>query len=274
MGLTPETFSSNSQPMELTLQNILKRLAGVSLISVLAACGGGGGGGGGDADVDIEGGYEATNSDGSSGSVLLLEDGTAWSIVGTESGGLLVVEALFFGPLSVSGSDVTSSTLRRYDFETGDTLTGVGFSGSVAGSGVITATLTAAGFDPVNTELTPTDPAVYNYDTPATLAAIAGTWSGFFSTGDDGDVVISSGGVVSSVTSLGCTISGTVVPRASGRNVYDVTVSFGPAPCALPNGTGSGVAIIASPVSAPQLTVAVVNADRSLGAVFFGTPEL
>ena len=259
--------------MELTLQNEFKRLAGVLLISVLAACGGGGGGDS-DNDVDIEGGYTATNSDGSSGSVVVLEDGTAWSIVGTESEGLLVVEALVRGPLSVSGSEVTSSTLRRYDFDTGGTLTGVGFSGSAATSGVITATLTATGLDPVNTELTPIDPAVYNYDTPATLAAIAGSWSGFFSTGDEGDVVISSGGVVSSVTTFGCTISGTVVPRASGRNVYDVTVTFGPAPCALPNGTGTGIAIIASPTSDPQLTVAVVNADASLGAIFFGTPEL
>ncbi len=271
MGLAPETFSPNSQPTEFTLQNKLKRLAAISLVSVLAACGGGGGGGR-NHDADIEGGYAATSNDGSSGSVLVLEDRTAWSIVGTESGGLLVVEALYRGPLSVSGSDVTSSTLRRYTFDTGDTLTGVGFSGKVGSSGVITSTLTATGFDPVNTVLTPIDPAVYDYRRPATLAAIAGTWSGFFSTGDDGSVVISSGGVVSSVTSVGCTISGTVVPRASGKNVYDVTVNFGPAPCALPNGTGIGVAIIASPpASARQLTVAVVNADLSLGAAFFGS---
>ena len=257
--------------MELTLQNFLKMLAGLSLISVLVACGGGGSGG--DDNADIEGGYAATNSDGSSGSVLVLEDGTAWSIVGTESGDLLEVEALLRGPLSVSGSEVTSSTLRRYDFETSSTITGVGFSGIVTDSGAITATLTATGFDPVSTALAPIDPAVYNYDTAATLAAIAGTWTGFFSTGEEGDVVISAGGVVSSVTTSGCTISGTAAPRASGKNVYDVTVNFGPAPCALPNGSGSGVAIIASPASDPQLTVAVVSADRSLGAVFFGTPE-
>lgn len=257
------------------MQKKLKMLAGISLISVLAACGGGGGGGGDDVnDVDIQGGYSATSSDGSSGSTLILEDGTVWAIGGTESEDGLVVESLIRGPLAVSGSNVTSSSLRQYDFESGSTITGGGFSGSVAGSGVITGTLTATGFDPVNTVLTPIDPAVYNYDTPATLAAIAGTWTGFFSTGDDGAVTISSGGVVSSVTTLGCTINGTVVPRASGKNVYDVVVNFGPAPCALPNGTGSGVAIIASPGSAPQLTVAVVSGDLSLGAVFFGTPEL
>lgn len=171
----------------------------------------------------------------------------------------------------MSGSAVTSSSLRRYDFETGSTITGGGFSGNAAGSGVITGTLIAAGFDPVNTVLTPNDPAAYNYNTPATLAGIAGTWTGFFSSSETGSVAISSGGVLSSVTSLGCTISGTVMRRASGKNVYDVTVNFGPSPCALPNGTGSGVAIITSSGSARQLTVGVVTADLALGAAFFGT---
>lgn len=254
------------------MRKTLKIVAAGALASLLAACGGGGGGGGAPpAAADIQGAYVATNSDNSSGEALILEDGTVWAIGGTESNGSLLVESLIRGPLSVSGSAITSSSLRRYDFETGSTLTGVGFSGSVAGSGVITGTLTAAGFDPVNTVLTPNDPADYNYNTPATFAAIEGTWTGFFSTGDDGAVAISSGGVVSSVTSLGCTISGTVVPRASGRNVYDVALNFGPAPCALPNGSAGGVAIIQLLGTTRQLAVTVVTADLSLGAAFFGT---
>jgi hypothetical protein len=58
-----------------------------------------------------------------------------------------------------------------------------------------------------------------------------------------------------------------VVPRPSGKNVDNVTITFGPAPCLLPNGSGSGIAVIAG----AELTVAAVTADRANGAAFFGT---
>lgn len=78
-------------------------------------------------------------------------------------------------------------------------------------------------------------------------------------------------GTFSSTTSLGCKISGSVAPRASGKNVYDVTVNFGAAPCGVPNGSATGNAIITNlPSGARQLSVAVSSADFTNAGVFFG----
>lgn len=247
----------------------------LALGGLVAACGGGGGSGGGGSEqptlTSIEGGYTAVANSGSSGSAIILEDGSLWAISGVESGGVLFVDALIQGPLAVSGSSVSSTTLREYDFASSTTMAGIGFSGSRASSGVISGSVTATGFNPIAFTLTPVAAAEFDYEQAATLAAIAGSWDGFFSTGDSGAVVISATGAVSSLTDAGCSISGSVVPRPSGKNIYNVTIAFGPAPCALPNGSASGIAVIAAAGAERQLTVGVTTADRSLGAAFFGT---
>lgn len=46
--------------------------------------------------------------------------------------------------------------------------------------------------------------------------------------------------------SSGCSFAGRFAEDSSGKNFYRVTVDFGPAPCALPNGTATGVAAVAS----------------------------
>lgn len=245
-----------------------------SMVGFLAACGGGGGGGdddNGDAIASsLAGGYSAAANNGTSGNAIVLEDGSVWNIGGVEAGGVLLVSSMTQGTIGLSGTNVTSSNLREYDFESASPLA-VNFSGTVASSGVISGSLTASGFNPVSVTLTPTPSTDFNYDTPASLSAIAGTWTGFFSTGDTGSIAISSGGVVSSVTDFGCSIGGSVTPRPSGKNVYNVSLTFGPAPCALPNGSAAGIAVIVGSGAQTQLTVGATTADRSLGAAFFGS---
>lgn len=237
-------------------------LTASAMALLMAACGGGGGG----TDASLEGAYDVVADGAPSGNAIVLEDGTLWGIGGTVSAGTLFVESMIQGPLTSSGSSVTSNSLRAYDFESGLAYT-ASFSGTAASSGVISGTNTVSGVSPVTVSLTPTATADFNFNTAATQAAIAGTWSGFFSSGDTGSVTVSSSGAIDSLTDAGCRIGGTVVPRPSGKNVYNVTITFGPAPCLLPNGSGRGIAVIAG----WELTVAAVTADRAYGAAFFGT---
>ena len=99
---------------------------------------------------------------------------------------------------------------------------------------------------------------------------MAGNWPGSF-TNDTGTLVVNANGTFSATTSVGCRLSGAFTPRASGKNVYDITVAFGAAPCGLPNGSAAGNAIITNLTSGQrQLTVAVTTADGANGGVFFG----
>ena len=69
-----------------------------------------------------------------------------------------------------------------------------------------------------------------------------------------------------------CAASGTVTPRASGKNVYDVTLTL---PCG--ESTDSTLAVSGIAVASPladgrtQLMVAAVDETRTQGAVVFGT---
>jgi hypothetical protein len=81
---------------------------------------------------------------------------------------------------------------------------------------------------------------------------------------------ISSTGALAA-SSLGCNFTGTVVPRPSGKNVFNVAVRFGQAPCELPGQDATGIAV-AYPFASgqTQLLATVVDGTRSCGTAAFG----
>ena len=101
-------------------------------------------------------------------------------------------------------------------------------------------------------------------------AVIAGSWSLTTLDGDGLTMNVQNNGSFTAVSS-GCGFGGTVAPRASGKNVFDVQLTFGPAPCALPGQRAAGIAV-AYPLGngRTQLLVAVVTPDRSAGQAAFG----
>jgi hypothetical protein len=74
------------------------------------------------------------------------------------------------------------------------------------------------------------------YESAPNRAALAGSYS--ISSG--GTVTLNANGLFTG-TPNGCSVSGTLQADASGKNFYRVSISFGPAPCELPNGTATGV---------------------------------
>ena len=239
------------------------RIAVLAATVALVACGGGGGGNVAAvpavAAASAEGFWTGTASTGAQVSLVILETGETWGLYGSASS----IGGAFYGNTTVNGTSVSGS---GSDFNlTSRTVVAGNFTGTVATK----ATLN------ISTSLGTTLNATYDtsYDQSASLASLAGTYSGQAVTSGTAPqsttVTISALGAVSSV-GLGCAANGTATPRPTGKNVFNISVTFTGASCALGNGavvTGVGSFNPAS----RQLISMAMNAAKSDGFIYVGT---
>lgn len=194
---------------------------------------------------------------------LVLSNGTyyvLYSVAGDPS----LIAGLVQGTGSVSGSSFTSSDARDFNLE-GAGVQSARLSAAVSTkqslNGVITYSSSSVSFTSTydsRFELTPT------------LEAVAGTYSGQVATSrgvEDASVTISSTGAISGSGGSSCAVSGSVVPRTDG-NVYDVSVTFGSAPCHFAGQTLQGIAYLDAP--SKSLFAAAPNSARNDGFLFVG----
>lgn len=240
-----------------------------AILAGLAGCGGGGGGSGSTPAVPkAEGAYSGATSRGYDIGVVVLDDDTVWAYYSVGN----LVYGFVHGVGASANNAFSVPSIRDYYFPTVTT-----YSGSASGSYdprvSIQGTLQYAGQTPMTFSATAAALVGYSYDQPATSGAVAGTWSGAVGpTGETATVTIGATGALNAMTSSGCTFTGMASPRASGKNVYDVTITFGPSPCLLVNATVTGIGVITEPtVGVTQLLAAVVNPSRSSGFAFVGT---
>ena len=233
---------------------------------------GGLGGGGSDGDStspviatirSAEGFWNGTITGGYNASVAILENGETWGIY--TSGNSLIG--------AVHGQTSSDSP----------TLTGSGsffnFVLRQSGSGTYSGNFIPKTSINFTTNGGDTFTGSYGtiYDQPASLTDLAGTYSGFSITGTTAaqsiPVTISAGGAISgSIVSgnLSCSASGTATPRASGKNIFNVQLTFTGNFCALGNGaTTSGIAYFDK--TSKQLGVMTLNPAKSDGLVYIGT---
>lgn len=252
------------------------------LAAFLGGCGGGGSPTGGEfveastttsslPSGAAEGLYAGTASNGRHFNTLVLENNQYYIIYGALSGEDFGTEGVITGTGQAANGGFTSADLK--DFAaiglpisgtlTGTFTPGVNFSAVVVTSGTA---ITYAGAAP--------DRAVYNYDTPARLTDIAGPWSMTAATGLSASLNIAATGSYTG-SSADCDLSGTIVPRASGKNVFDVSIRFdnpfGTSSCALAGqrATGHAVSYLLSN-GRRQLLVAGSDASRSVATVLAG----
>jgi hypothetical protein len=113
-----------------------------------------------------------------------------------------------------------------------------------------------------------------NDQSAANVADISGNWAGTSMAGSTSNYTISSSGTFSGTNQNGCGFSGTVMPRNSGKNVFDVAFLNNTSSAC---GTASGLSARGIAVSSVlangsrQLIVAVVTADRAYGSAIFAT---
>ena len=236
------------------------RIAMLATAVALAACGGGGGGAAPApvATVSAEGIWSGAGSNGVLISFVILENGETWGLYGTS----VSINGALFGNTTTNGSSVSMSG-SSFDF-----ISRVTDPGSLTGSVVSKSTLNVV--SNLGTRLD----AAYNasYDQAPSLAALAGTYFGQAVTDSiapqSASVTISGTGAVSSI-GTGCTTSGSVVPRPTGKNIFNISLtSVGPS-CALGNGTVvTGIGYF-NPATR-QLIAMALNSAKSDGLVFSG----
>lgn len=262
------------------LSNFKLALAAVFSIAI-AGCGGGGGGA--DAPVapappappaaaaTIEGVYSGTitGSLNNDFEMIVLENNQFWALYGTQTPTQFVVNGFIQGD-GVTNQGAFISTNAR-DF---------GFSPAVAG--VVNATFNttartisgtvAAPAGTVTFSGGPIAGSLYNYNTPALLSSVVGSWNlTTLLTGERVMLNVAPNGAFNATSTFGCSFSGALVPRPSGKNVFNMALTFGPAPCLLSGQPASGIALVVPlPTGGTQLIFAGTNTDRNVGTVAFG----
>ncbi|WP_321797215.1 hypothetical protein [Caballeronia sp. J97] len=78
-------------------------------------------------------------------------------------------------------------------------------------------------------------------------------------------ITVAGDGYLAGTTTSGCIFKGTAAPH-EGANAYDVSVTFGPAPCPLPDTTVTGNAVL----DGARLLVALPSPDRANVFLFDG----
>ncbi len=234
------------------------------LISIaLAGCGGGGGGNSSTTPAPApvttaEGFWSGTASTGTKVALAILENGDTWGVYTSNN---LIVGALH-GTTTSSGTTLSGS---GSDFNIpSKTITPGTYSGTFASKSSINVTTS------IGSNFTGTYDA--SYDTAASLTSLSGTFSGSGVSGttsaQSATVGISSLGVVSS-TGIGCSAAGTVAPRPSGKNIFDVTITFTGTNCALGNGVvTTGVAYYDAVIR--QVLVMALNSAKADGFIYVG----
>lgn len=239
------------------------RIAAIAATVVLAACGGGGDDSTStspSAAVTAEGFWNGSTTTGVGVSLAILENGETWGIYA--SGGS-IVGALY--------GNTTSA---------GTTLSGSGSDFNIPSRNTASATYSGT-FSPkssisVNTSGGVAFTGTYDaaYDQPASLAVVAGSFSGQGVSGSSPvqgvSVTISSTGVITVPSNLGCSASGSIAPRPNGKNVFNVSVTFSGSNCALGNGaTTTGVGYYNA--TTKSLLVLALNSARTDGFIYIGS---
>lgn len=262
----------------LTPLHALWRLAAAGLIASLAACGGGGGGGDPDgpaAATGLQGVYDVQKAGVSQGLAFVLEDGTLWSLLIDESGESPRVEVLQ-GGLTLEGSTVAGlpseaeQGLRFFAPAPAGPTRVSAFRGSRVGGGGFDGTLSIQALREDALSFVPVPNSVFPYRTAATATAMATRWDAVLTTGETLVFTVAVDGSFEVESPGGCAIRGTLVPRANGRNVYNATVSFGPAPCLTPGLVARGIALIQTEDGQRLLLGGMTSADRDFALVLSG----
>lgn len=243
-------------------------------ISGLVACGGGGSNGSGStttaASSTAQGVYLGTSVAGSTTSTfeaIILPDDKFYAVYGFQAGdGTLFVDGFVTGQgKSANGTTYTVSSLTDYYL-------GTPSSGSLSGTFVpgvsVKGTITEPGLTS-NFTGTPMAASTFNYNTPASLAALTSTWTG----GAIDDTITSTVTVTSNGSFTGgftgCTFTGTATPDAS-KNFFNVSVKFQGSGCLLNGQTVPGAAVVSTLSSGKSQLLVAITAP-SYGTVYIGT---
>lgn len=234
------------------------KLVGAAVVAAsLAACGGGGGGG----NVDPQGFWAGPASTGYTISSVILETGETW---GVYTSGTNIYGALY-GSAVVNGSSIS---INGTDF---NFLNNSSSSGTLSGIVAEKSTMSLTG-----TNVTASLTYQTSYDTPATAAAITGTWSfngrsGAYTLLPDTIAIDGSGRFVLNQTN--CITTGSIVPRTGGKNIYNISLSSSGSGCAAGQSSLSGITYLDTSVTPNKFLALALTSSKSDGLIIVGTKQ-
>jgi hypothetical protein len=201
--------------------------------------------------------------------LIVLETGEFWTLYGGQTSTKFNVAGFTQGNgVSNNGSFTSSNTT---DFGFNPPISANTTATYNAGAKTISGTI-SEGSGSVAFSGGPITGATYNYNTPASLSILVGSWLATTSTPDTVILSIATDGTFTATGVSGCNFSGTFTPRVSGKNVFNVSLTFGATNCASPNQTTTGIAIAYPLASGPtQLLIGAVDSTRTFGTAVFGT---
>lgn len=251
----------------------LQLAAAAIMVTTLSACGGGGSGASPASvpPMDInQGVYIGTLSGGSvpNFELLVLEDGSLWALYGVLTASSFMIEGFVQGQASFEDGNFTSNDLRDFGGVPSLSAQMTGrYDATPSIAGQITSSAGTVSFSGAAVP-SPT----YQYHQPALLSDVRGSWGVALSSGETASLSISDSGALLGVSSSGCHFNGQVRPRPSGKNVFNVSVTSGSAPCDAPGQTVTGVALTYPLANgSKQLVVVGTDAARSRGFVAYGS---
>lgn len=245
-----------------------KPASALLILVLLTACGGGDGdpggkglnlsgnpGGASGGLLDVEGLWAGQSSDGVQTALVVLEDG---STLGLQRDGSTLKSAIV-GKASGGGGvlSMQASVLNlAYWFASNTT-----YAGTYTTRSSIAATSTG------NSPLALSYKSAY--ESAATLSAVVGSYTlngmSKFGAAPRVTMTLSASGAISFSNWLNCSPTGTVSPRSSGRNVFNLSISFKGA-CPLAEGTlVNGVFFVDKSASPAQAYVAAQTANKDDG---------
>ncbi len=256
---------------------VIRLGATIAVASILGACGGGGDDANQPQPPTVEGIYfgspttprviPETGETTTGHTLVVLEDRSYWMLYGrTFSAGQFSFQGFIQGHATDSGVALASSDAR--DFGRMPVLSGTLGIDYVAGTSANGKVTFGSEQIPFSSGVAPKE--FLDYAKPAKAADITGTWDVSLRQGLASEFApllnIAADGSYSTVVS-GCQISGRITPRATGKNVYDMTMTFGPVACAQPGTTMTGIVVhYDNPTwNRIELLGAVVSTDRTAG---------
>ena len=210
--------------------------------------------------------YLGTTSTGRTTAGLLLDDGSFYVLYSATNNPAIIAGAVQ-GTGSPSNGSFSSTNAKDINLE-GLGLLSTTLAASYTPKQSLSGTVTYPSLGQTVTFSGTYDP---RYDVAPSLAIIAGNYSGQAGStagAENATLSVTSTGVISGIGTSGCTFSGVATPRSKG-NVYNTSVTFGGAPCLLPNGMLTGVAYFDS--STMRLYVIAMTSGRDAGVIYAGT---
>lgn len=244
------------------MKKVIKFTLVATALSVLAACGGGGGDDGGLVNnVDPQGIWTGQASTGYKVSTVVLETGETWGIYTSGS----TIYGALYGSAAVNGSSISISG-TDFNFVKNSSS-----SGNLAGTVVSKSSMSLSGNGV-------TVPLTYqtSYDTPATAAAVMGTWSfegrsGSYTLIPDSITIDGAGRFVLNQTD--CVTTGSIVPRPGGKNIYNISLSSSGIGCAVGQSSLSGVTYLDASVTPNKFLALALTSDKRDGLIVLGTKQ-